>query len=70
MADTPGPAGNGHDPQLNELKRTLGVLIDAVADTNRNVAALTADMSSLTRVVRLHLIHDHGYEDPDANDDT
>jgi hypothetical protein len=68
MGDTT-PDGHRYD--------RIDAIIDAVADlarqgaeTDRRLAVLTADVASLTRVVRLHLIHDHGYEDPDANDDT
>lgn len=49
----------------DERDARIDTLIDAIADTNRNVATLATDLSSLTRLVRLHLIHDHGYEEPD-----
>lgn len=49
----------------DERDARIDALIDAVADTNRNVASLAADTASLSRVMRLHLTLDHGYEDPD-----
>lgn len=63
----------------DERDARLETLIDLAADTNRRLAALTTetasntaaiglltkDIASLTRVMRLRLIHDHGYEPPD-----
>lgn len=40
----------------------------AIAETNRAVAALTADVASLSRLMRAHLIHDHGYPEIDDDD--
>jgi hypothetical protein len=51
----------------DERDARIDSLIDAIGDTNRNVATLATEVSSLTRVVRLHLVHDHGYED--SNDE-
>jgi hypothetical protein len=48
-----------------ERDATINTLVDAIAATNRNVNLLTADVAGLTRVMRLHLVQDHGYEDPD-----
>lgn len=51
----------------DERDARIDTLTDAIADTNHNVAALTADVASLARLMRQHLIQDHGY--PEVGDD-
>jgi hypothetical protein len=53
----------------DERDARIETLSDGIADTNRNVAILTRDVLSLTRVMRAHLIHDHGYDDLGDDDD-
>ena len=47
----------------DERDARIDTLIDAIADTNRNVNTLADDVAALTRVMDLHLRHDHGYGD-------
>lgn len=57
MSDAPIPS---------RVDRRIDVLLDAIAETNRNLNALTSTVGKLADLMDRHLRHDHGYGDDES----